>query len=79
MVVLGRVRSGAIVIEGEIDLPEGARVRIEVLNHLEPKNEENESQLTLFERLKDVAGIAKGLLADLAAQHDHYIHGQPKR
>jgi hypothetical protein len=79
MVVLGRVQSGTIVIEGEIDLPEGARVRIEVLNTPEPQDEGNESQLTLFERLKDVAGIAKGLPADLASQHDHYIHGQPKR
>ena len=34
---------------------------------------------TLYERYKNVAGIAKGLPPDLAEQHDHYIHGTPKK
>ena len=38
-----------------------------------------EATLTLAERLKSVIGTAKGLPPDLAEQHDHYIHGTPKR
>ena len=34
---------------------------------------------TLYERLKDIIGSAKGLPPDLARNHDHYLHGQPKR
>jgi hypothetical protein len=26
-----------------------------------------------------VIGIAKGLPADLAENHDHYLHGRPKK
>lgn len=34
---------------------------------------------TLAERLSSVIGKAEGLPTDLADQHDHYLHGQPKR
>jgi hypothetical protein len=29
--------------------------------------------------LKDVIGKAAGLPKDLAENHDHYLHGQPKK
>jgi len=34
---------------------------------------------TLLDRLRPVVGSVKGLPKDFAAQHDHYIHGAPKR
>ncbi|MBM4046135.1 MAG: hypothetical protein FJ279_13575 [Planctomycetes bacterium] len=34
---------------------------------------------TLYEQLRPVIGIAKGLPSDLAQNHDHYLHGRPKR
>jgi len=34
---------------------------------------------TLYEQLKPVIGIAKGMPSDLAENHDHYLHGRPKR
>ncbi len=34
---------------------------------------------SLFEDLLSLAGKAKGLPQDLARNHDHYIHGTPKR
>lgn len=34
---------------------------------------------TLYDRMKSVVGIAKGLPDDFALNHDHYLHGQPKR
>lgn len=35
--------------------------------------------LSLADRLRPIIGMAKGLPSDFAAQHDHYIHGTPKR
>ena len=34
---------------------------------------------TLYDRLKAADGIAKGLPSDFAENHDHYIHGRPKK
>jgi hypothetical protein len=33
----------------------------------------------LSQILLELAGKAKGLPADMAEQHDHYLHGTPKR
>ena len=70
----GQVQNGVIVFEGPSPaLPAGTRVRIELI---EP---EDDATPTLAERLKSVIGAAKGLPPDLAEQHDHYLHGTPKR
>ena len=77
MTYRGQVKNGQIVLDENVVLSEGAAVQVEVIAaslatvDTEPK--------TLYERLKNVAGIAKGLPPDLAAQHDHYIHGTPKK
>ena len=31
------------------------------------------------EALQEVAGTAEGLPSDLASNHDHYLHGTPRR
>ena len=67
-----------ILLDGPAKLPEGARVEIEVKTVNEAAPLESETQPTLLNLLK-LAGIAKDLPADFAAQHDHYIHGTPKR
>ena len=69
----GEVRGGVIVPdEGTPPLPEGTKVRIE------PAEMPREIE-ALRDLLLSVAGKAQGLPPDLAAQHDHYLHGQPKR
>jgi hypothetical protein len=70
----GEVRNGVIVLdEGMPLLPEGTRVRVE------PAEARRELE-SLQELLLSLAGKAKGLPEeDLAQQHDHYLHGQPKR
>ena len=71
MTYRGEVRNGVIVLEPGASLVEGTIVRVEpVLASSEP---------TLADRLRDVIGIAEGLPADLAEQHDHYLHGRPKK
>ncbi|MBM4039632.1 MAG: hypothetical protein FJ290_14080 [Planctomycetes bacterium] len=71
MTYRGHVENGLVVLDEPASLPEGARVRVEP--------EESEREPTLAERLKDVVGIIEGLPPDFAEQHDHYIHGTPKR
>jgi hypothetical protein len=68
-----QVINGVIVLdEGAPPLPEGTKVRVELV-------EMDDAVRDLSRRLLSVAGKAKGLPSDLAAQHDHYLHGQPKR
>lgn len=66
----GTIVKGAIVLDEPAQLPDGARVEVTV--------KEAGPKPTLLSLLK-LAGTAKDLPADFAAQHDHYIHGTPKR
>ncbi len=68
----GIVRNGTIVLEQGATLPEGTHVKVF------PELAEEESKPTLSGLLK-YAGAAKDLPEDFAAQHDHYLHGTPKR
>ncbi len=72
MTLQGTVVNGTIVLEGNPVLPEGARVSVMIEAH----NGQGES---LRDVLMEFAGCMKGLPEDMAAQHDHYIHGTPKR
>jgi hypothetical protein len=72
MTLDGVVRNGMVVLEQGARLPEGTRVKVLA----EPT--EVETQPALLSLLK-LSGIVKDLPEDFAAQHDHYIHGTPKR
>ena len=67
----GTVLNGTIVLDDPQTLPEGARVEVV----LKPTNDQPK---TLREFLLKYAGCMTDLPADLAEQHDHYIHGTPK-
>jgi hypothetical protein len=69
----GTVRNGVIVPDEVGQLPEGLRVRILV----EPLTEE--TPRTARELLMKFSGCMTGLPSDMARNHDHYIHGTPKR
>jgi hypothetical protein len=72
MVYRGHVRNGKIELDDPLQLPDGSEVEVRPVEQTPPIP-------TLYERLKDVIGIAEGLPADLAENHDHYIHSAPKR
>ena len=74
MVLEGTVRQGTIVLEHGV-LPDGTRVEVSVID-LTPIEETAQPTLTF---LLKYAGCMPDLPADFAAQHDHYIHGTPKR
>jgi hypothetical protein len=70
--ITATVKDGEIVLPPGVDWPNGTVVRIEqVKEEAEPRN--------LRELLRDFEGIADGLPADMAENHDHYIHGHPKK
>jgi hypothetical protein len=71
MTYRGEVKNGVVVLEPGAVLDEGTVVRVEPV--------ESGSEPTLADRLQGVIGIADGLPADLAEQHDHYLHGRPKK
>jgi len=67
----GVVHNGVIVPDDTTSLPEGTRVRIIPAPPDKPK--------TFGERFAKFKGAVPGLPDDLAAQHDHYRLGTPKR
>ena len=69
----GEVRNGVVVFEETPPpLPEGAKVRVELVQKpAQPR--------TLAEHYAAIIGIAEGLPPDMAEEHDHYIHGTPRR
>ena len=58
-----------------VHVPDGTRVEIT----LPAASAATDDGPTLYDALKDIIGKAEGLPADFAAEHDHYIHGTPKR
>ena len=76
MTIQGTVVNGVVVPDNGQPLPEGARVEIVLAD---PKTGDGNAPRSLNDVLTEFAGCMEGLPADLAAQHDHYIHGTPKR
>ncbi len=56
-------------------VPDGTKVEI----FLPGEAASPEDGVTLYERMKDFIGCIKDGPEDLAAEHDHYAHGAPKR
>ena len=78
MVYRGRVENGVIRLEDAPALREGVEVEVRLL--AENASAEGEEEIpSLYERLKDVAGKAEGLPPDLAANHDHFLHGRARQ
>ena len=74
MLFEGHVENGQVVFDEPTSLPDGAKVLVELV----PKKHEHEIP-TLYERLKPIVGIAKGLPEDAALNHDYYLYGAPKK
>jgi hypothetical protein len=74
MTLQGTVNKGNIVLDEPAPLPEGTRVEVD----LKPVDGSDHTP-TLAERLLKHAGTVPDLPADMSEQHDHYIHGTPKR
>jgi hypothetical protein len=74
MTCRGKVAGGVVVLDKPNALPEGAEVKVEVV-----VTTPSRKRPSLAQKLRKWGGHAKGLPADLAQQHDHYLYGVPKR
>lgn len=68
----GQVVNGVVVLDDGRPIPDGTRVEVIV-------RETTGTAPTLRDRLLQWAGTVDDLPADMARNHDHYIHGAPKR
>ena len=74
----GHVQNGAVVLDGPIRLPEGVKVTVALADESVPLHEDS-SLPSLYDQFQSFIGTADGLPEDLALNHDHYLHGQPKK
>jgi hypothetical protein len=74
MELQGTVHNGVIIVDAGSSLPEGTRVTIVV-----EAREKRDEAIALKDRLLKLAGAIDDLPSDMARNHDHYIHGVPKR
>lgn len=79
MCYTGIIKDGVVVLDNGAELAEGSIVRVELVSP--PVSEaSNDAEIpTLYEQLEPLIGSIEGLPPDMAAQHDHYLHGRPKR
>jgi hypothetical protein len=77
MQVEGIVVDGGIKLSDGCPFPEGTKVVV-IPGAVEGPVASPPGS-TVGQRLLKHAGTVKGLPHDLAAQHDHYLHGVPKR
>lgn len=68
----GKVQNGVVVLPPEAKLPDGTEVEVTPLVTAQQAND-------FTDRLVDIAEKVRGLPSDLARNHDHYLHGLPKK
>ncbi len=68
MTLRGKVQGGVVVLEDKGALPEGTEVRVEPID-----------KRGTLKDLLELAGKAQNLPPDMAENHDHYLHGLPKK
>jgi len=71
MAYRGHIQGGVVVLDDAVSLPDGTIVAVEPV--------ESGRGMTLAERFKDIIGTVPDLPEDMADNHDHYIHGTPKK
>ena len=87
MTYQGKVKNGVVVFETDAPPPDGTLVNVEPVvatenapdSETSPANPADEELSSWVDVVLKHAGCMDGLPADFAAEHDHYIHGTPKR
>jgi hypothetical protein len=77
MTYKGKVTGGMVVLEDPRALAEGTSVRVEPLSAKRGKSKD--APPDVWRQLQRWAGRGKGLPSDLARNHDHYLHGRPRK
>jgi hypothetical protein len=71
MTLEGIVQNGTVVLENGGAIPNGTRVKVIVPDSAGPP--------PTFQSLLELAGTVNDLPSDMALNHDHYLHGHPKK
>lgn len=71
MTLEGIVQKGTVILESGVTIPDGTRVQVIV--------PESAGAQRTFQSLLELAGTVNDLPSDLALNHDHYLHGHPKK
>ena len=79
MTYRGRVENGVVVLEPGAHLRDGIEVRVEPVPEPEAAVEGPGEVQQLRQGLLGFSGIIKGGPSDLARNHDHYLHGMPRK
>lgn len=77
MVLKGTMTNGVVVLDAGMAVPDGTRVEVTV-PLAEAKAAPSADKPTMS-WLLEFSGVVDDLPPDFADQHDHYIHGTPKR
>ncbi len=78
MTYRGQVKNGIVVLDDAVTLPEGAVVRVDVIDGT-ARESGIEAGPTLLDRLGPVVGKADGLPPDASKNVDHYLYGHSKQ
>lgn len=73
----GKFAGGVIVLDAKTKLPEGTEVEVRPVKK-SPRSSTLSTRARLAKLDRIIAQIPP-MPADWAAEHDHYIHGTPKR
>ena len=73
----GHIEDGVVVLDEDVQLPNGTAVNVEPVMPVLTEPVEDDIP-TLYDRLKPFVGAVQGLPPDLAKNHDHYLHGTAK-
>ena len=84
MTYRGMVKGGIVVLDAANSLPDGTEVTVAPVNDSnDSRRDESSSQPSVWDKMLELGRSAESkpcdLPADLAANHDHYLHGLPKR
>lgn len=79
MTYQGHIENGVIVLDEPANLQNGTKVRIELLSDGGTTPNADAPPVTQFVHYQSIIGAIDDLPPDFAAQHDHYIHGTPKK
>ena len=76
MTLKGHFENGQIVLDEPANVPNGTPVTVQLDTESTQKPASGKS---VWDALLEIAGTVEGLPPDMAENHDHYIHGTPKR
>jgi hypothetical protein len=70
----GTIKDGVVVLEAGTPLEDGTEVLVQPV-----ASDKSAGEPTIWEKLQKFSGTVKDLPRDMARNHDHYIHGGPKK